>query len=326
VTPVAPALSPDGQRLALPLMVERVIHEDSRGRTGETVSVKVDVHHVTTGQHETLEICGDQCVLSVLRWSPDGRSLAVLAYDERGPVLMTRSMLDGGAELKETRLEDVALQVALAGWTDDSTVVVVPLTDSLSLGVDGWVTPVEIDARSGEVSRLPRLLVAENALDETLEPDSVTVVDGSLAVGTAWDGGPQWWVSELGEGQGFVDSFTAPTLDGPGGTGGTARLLHGLPRGDGAVITRAATGGPAYVITDRVDHDPALLTVMAPALDVQDIVLAADAPGGPVTTHPLGTRTSWWSWHPEMAAGLALTPFALIGTWFVVRRLRSRRG
>lgn len=89
-------------------------------------------------------------------------------------------------------------------------------------------------------------------------------------------------------------------------------------------MTRAAAGGPAHIVTSEDDRGPSLLTVMAPDLDVQDILLATDAPAGPVTTDPLGTETVWWSWHPVQAALLALTPFALIGGWLLARRRRSR--
>ena len=51
--------------------------------------------------------------------------------------------------------------------------------------------------------------------------------------------------------------------------------------------------------------------------------VAWPTPDGPVTVHRFGTRTSWWSWHPDQAALLVLVPVTLAGGWLLLRRRRG---
>lgn len=319
--PTPPALSPDGHRLALVRSVDQVLHEDETTKESRVVRYQLDIHDLTTGEHEVRrDICGSECHVSALRWSPDGESLALLGHDPDQAVLVTTGVL-GGPRASTADLVTLGPNVSLVGWTSDEQVLLVPLTTHLSVTIDGEVRPATVASGDTTVRRLPRLLASENALQDSVDPDLLSLVHGRLAVPEGGDG-PGWRTADLSRG-GFDSTISVPQLPGLGEPGGSSRV-SALPGTTAAVVTRAAAGGPAHVVTSEDDRGPRLLTVMAPDLDVQDIILAADAPAGPVTTDPLGTETAWWSWHPVQATLLALAPFALLGGWLLVRRRHSR--
>lgn len=317
-----PALSPDGRVLALARSVQQVIHEDSQSKSTEGIRELLDIHDVTTGRHESIvDPCGTECAVSDMRWSPDGRRLAALAYGVDGPALVTLAV---GPDRVERHVVPLASSrtVALAGWAQGKVLLLRVSIADASLDVDGRLRPFLIDPDHGTVENLPSQPLHAGIATGTYDPSGLAVLGDQLAVRALGTDSVSWQLYSLHSSAPESGVGWTPPPGAPTATGGLIRLSD-APGSDGLVVTQAASGEPAYVGRSTTGGNDELLTVFDPALDVQDIVLAADAPDGPVTVHRFGTRTSWWSWHPDQAALLVLVPVTLAGGWLLLRRRRG---
>lgn len=315
VLTAAPALSPDGTKVALAQTV-RPVGTGSQEPAEDLRSV-LDVHDVVTGEHRAYEQdCDARCSpVTQLRWSRGGGALAALAQDGSRTVLRMYYPDEQG-QGRAVSLEDSS--VTLAGWLDETHAVLVAVTEEGQVSVEGRLRPLLVGSSFGEINRLDPQ-PARVTQPGTSRADTVTTFEDGLAVLDPRLGDTLTWQTyTLPRGSG-ADSGVGITLDLVGSADGTPHLTE-TP---GAGIAVAL---PSVVLRSTMTHGDEVLTVVDPGLEPQDLVIAAEAARTDRhgATSVLGTRTGWWAWHPWLAAGSVVGGLALLAV--LVRRTGRARG
>lgn len=275
------------------------------------------------------ELVGGQCLASVgarLHWRPAGAPRLALACDDGGD-----RVLDSHARTVLTRPPGGSLgrptcDRALAGWVDTTRLL------SICTTRPGFGERVHLSVFD---------VTNERVEDGPTGPTKPLANDVGSIRGTAWDernlvisparGGARLEIATA-VGTAHVEWAETPTIT-TAAPISRGRIHQASMRQDGGGspnMARLAASDvtiytPGYLGVMTLDTpartSPVTLMVIDPGLGVDSISFAATALHGEVTTHRLGARTSWWSWHP-VASGLiglallSLAPFA----WVMARQ------
>lgn len=318
------ALSPDGSRIAVVRETATVVDESSTpNQTTQNHRYRLDLHDLRTGRHAVVEdVCGvDACFAEPdnLLFSPDGSRVALATGSQIVIASFDGEIVSSG---DEPLLPQASGSAVLAGWRDVDEALVVAADRAGDATV---IRVLGISASDGDRRELEPLrataTTAEYARSVQYAPGRITIVDGRLAVlelAFLEDGGePAGHTWSLYDVEGEARRQTVACC------GGAADDLLGDARlyehRSGEIATTIGEDGSGIVLT--IDGDEAsVATVIDPALDPGDVLVAPASLDAQGSTSLFGTSRGWWAWHPWLT-GLGVAGLLVLGGGWLGRRM-----
>ncbi|WP_191563556.1 hypothetical protein [Janibacter melonis] len=322
------ALSPDGTKIAAVRHTATVLSQ-SMSRDSSYV---MHLHDLVTGEHHAVEgrRIGVKDDPYDMAWSPDGGAVAVRAGDSGGLAVVgadgeVRSRVTNASHERYSR---GTRTVFLAGWTDDTTVLLATMTVHSRA-----VWPTTVDAATGRMTHLSHQpgKGAPGFGSGGYSRPHVTVFAGALVIRTDASKTSRWSI------------YRDLTRTGERGTLECCRHTERSTGEDDTWYGQIYSVGDSMAVvgSSGADHvwlgDPTdvtqrrALTVVDPSLGGSYVIAPEVYAQGRASSSLFGTWDLWAVWHPwwtalgVAGAGLVLWWMLRDSTWAVRPPWRGRR-